>query len=412
MNDDFDQLDDYAILGIRPGASPNEIKQAYLQQISRYHPDRFVGASPAEQEYAARRARRINQAYQNLRKRRPSAVPSVSVQRDYQAELYDQAQKHLAAGRRLQALATLRELQQINPWYRDCATLIAELEAEYQPVVSAGRRTVSRRTILTVAVGSLTFAFLGWYGWRQFQGTQTASGSVGATMPTPTTAAPAPTTVPSPTSTLSPTATRTPVPTTTPTTTPTVAVSLSPSPFPNPTITGGPIVYQADFGLNSDWPTANGNGWSVGARDGSYIIQTNVGRGDIWAFRTAPIGPDMIIEVTVDVRGDWAGLMLRFNDPQHYIRFLVNPANDTFRCDERNGDQRTLFAEGSVSLGERTRLVARLEGETVELWINDQQVGKINSATPAADTRYGFVALAERTPTTAIFRDLVIRALR
>lgn len=171
-------------------------------------------------------------------------------------------------------------------------------------------------------------------------------------------------------------------------------------------------MYQADFGPNSGWPTANGNGWSVGARDGSYIIQTNVGRGDIWAFRTAPIGPDMIIEVTVDVRGDWAGLMLRFNDPQHYIRFLVNPANDTFRCDERNGDQRTLFADGSVSLGERTRLVARLEGETVELWINDQRVGKINSATPAADTRYGFVALAERTPTTAIFRDLVIRALR
>ncbi|GIV94562.1 MAG: hypothetical protein KatS3mg056_3271 [Chloroflexus sp.] len=56
MNDDFEQLDDYAILGVQPGATPAEIKQAYLKQISIYHPDRFAGASPDEQAYAARRA--------------------------------------------------------------------------------------------------------------------------------------------------------------------------------------------------------------------------------------------------------------------------------------------------------------------------------------------------------------------
>ncbi|MFN3372238.1 MAG: J domain-containing protein, partial [Chloroflexus sp.] len=47
VNDDFEQLDDYTILGIRPGASSAEIKQAYLKQISLYHPDRYAGASPA-----------------------------------------------------------------------------------------------------------------------------------------------------------------------------------------------------------------------------------------------------------------------------------------------------------------------------------------------------------------------------
>ncbi|WP_322513491.1 J domain-containing protein, partial [Chloroflexus sp.] len=177
MNDDFEQLDDYAILGIRPGASPAEIKQAYLKQISLYHPDRYAGASPAEQEYAARRARRINQAYQNLRRRRSPSVPATPVQRDYQAELYAQAQEHLAAGRRLQALATLRELQRINPWYRDCAALIAELEAEYATpatTVPAGRQAISRRTLLATAIGGMTLALFGWYGWRQLQGAPVA----------------------------------------------------------------------------------------------------------------------------------------------------------------------------------------------------------------------------------------------
>ncbi|WP_322488731.1 J domain-containing protein [Chloroflexus sp.] len=408
MNDDFEQLDDYAILGIRPGAAPADIKQAYLKQISLYHPDRYAGASPAEQEYAARRARRINQAYQNLRRRRPSA-PVTPVQRDYQAELYAQAQAHLATGRRLQALATLRELQRINPWYRDCATLIAELEAEYQTPTPATGPTISRRTLLTAAVGGLTLALLGWYGWRQLQGAMTAQELENMPTAVPSTtaapaAAPAPTIAPSPTAAPSPTTTPTAAPS--PTTTPTVA------PSPTTIAASGPIIYQAGFGPDSDWPTTSGNGWSVSADNGAYRIQANAGLGDIWAFRTSPIGADMVIEVVASVVGDWGGLMLRFNGPQRYLSFLINPVSGQFRCDERNGDQRTLLAEGAFTFTERTRLSARLEGQSIELRINDQVVSIVTSAAPPPDARYGLLARAERNATTATFSNLVIRTLR
>ncbi len=425
VNDDFEQLDDYAILGIRPGASFADIKQAYLKQISLYHPDRYAGASAAEQEYAARRARRINQAYQNLRRRRSSMAPATPVQRDYQAELYAQAQVHLAAGRRLQALATLRELQRINPWYRDCAALIAELEAEYQTPATAAEPTISRRTLLTAAVGGLTLTFLGWYGWRQLQGAMTVQEidnrppTAPPTAPTPPTA-PSPTTAPTPPAVPSPTTAPTPPAAPSPTTAPTPPAAPSPTTAPTPpaapsptTITAsGPIIYQADFGPNSDWPTTSGNGWSVSASNGAYRIQANAGIGDIWAFRTSPIGADMMIEVEASVIGDWGGLMLRFNGPQRYVSFVINPASGQFRCDERNGEQRTLLAEGAIILAERTRLSARLEGQSIELRINDQVVSIVTSATPPPDARYGLLARAGQNATTATFSNLVIRALR
>ncbi len=390
MNDDFEQLDDYAILGIKPGATPIEIKQAYLKQIGIYHPDRFAGASPEQQAYAARRARRINQAYQNLRRRRSASVPVTPTRRDYQAELYAQAQEHLSAGRRLQALATLRELQRINPWYRDCATLIATLEAEQRPAVVTPR-TISRRTVLVAMASGVGLSILGWLGWRQLQ-SATASQRYPSAM-TPTTIA-EPTTPPSPTVAPSPTA------------------ALSPTAVSSPTVvTGGSVVYQANFGANSDWPATSGNGWSVGANNGRYLIQVNAGLGDIWAFRTSPIGSDMVVEVDVQVTGDWAGLMLRFNDPKHYLSFLVNPVQGLYRCDERNDRQRKLLVEDQIELRDSNRLGVRLENQKITLQINDQVVEVLTVVSPPPDPRYGLIVRAESNPTTATFRNLVIRAL-
>jgi hypothetical protein len=407
VNDDFEQLDDYAILGVQPGATPAEIKQAYLKQISIYHPDRFAGASPDEQAYAARRARRINQAYQNLRRRRPSPVIATSTPRNYQAELYAKAQEHLAAGRRLQALATLRELQRINPWYRDCADLIAGLEADLKPTAVSTSRTFSRRNVLTVAFGGVAVALLGWFGWRQLQEAEATRSPVATAVAEEATAVPSPTVAPSPTTAPSPTAAASPTAAPSPTAVP------SPTAAPSPTtgITGGTVVYQADFGPNSDWPITNGNGWSVGARDGRYIIQANAGLGDIWAFQTSPIGSEMVIEVEVSVAGDWAGLMFWFNSPQRYISFLINPAQGQYRCDERNNEQRSVLAEGTISLARSNRLTVRLTDQTIALQINDQVVDTLTITSLNPDPRYGLLVRAERNPTTATFSTLTLRTI-
>jgi len=143
--DDFKHLDHYEILGIGRSVSSDEIKLAYRQQMRRYHPDRFASARPHEQAYASRRALRINAAYQalsNFRTRvmydrnlgvRTAPPPRAQAAktpppRDHQAELYEHAHTHLNAGRMIQAAATLRELQQINPFYRDNASLLAQAE--------------------------------------------------------------------------------------------------------------------------------------------------------------------------------------------------------------------------------------------------------------------------------------------
>jgi molecular chaperone DnaJ len=54
-------LDYYAVLGVRPGASSEEIKKAYRELVFKYHPDR----NPGDQE-AETKIREINAAYEVL----------------------------------------------------------------------------------------------------------------------------------------------------------------------------------------------------------------------------------------------------------------------------------------------------------------------------------------------------------
>src|SRR5262249_2453161 len=132
---DFEHLDYYELLGVSRSASQEEIKRAYRQEISKYHPDRFANATPEAREYASRRSQHITEAYSVLsdfttrsaynrgqlaapRRSAPARRPPTSATpRDHQAELYEQAQAHLAAGRAMQAIAVLRQLQQLNPFY-------------------------------------------------------------------------------------------------------------------------------------------------------------------------------------------------------------------------------------------------------------------------------------------------------
>lgn len=54
------------ILGIRPGASRNEIELAYRGRRSQYHPDRYAGEGPEAVEWATEKMKEVNVAYQAL----------------------------------------------------------------------------------------------------------------------------------------------------------------------------------------------------------------------------------------------------------------------------------------------------------------------------------------------------------
>jgi preprotein translocase subunit Sec63 len=67
--------DPFEILGVRPDATPEQIRAAYREQVARYHPDKHRG-NPLE-ELAAAKLVEINRAYEMLTSRRaPQERPS------------------------------------------------------------------------------------------------------------------------------------------------------------------------------------------------------------------------------------------------------------------------------------------------------------------------------------------------
>lgn len=65
---DVDGFDPYRVLGLRAGASREEVRATYFALAKAYHPDRYATAElPAEvRDYLAAMARRINAAYAAL----------------------------------------------------------------------------------------------------------------------------------------------------------------------------------------------------------------------------------------------------------------------------------------------------------------------------------------------------------
>jgi len=60
----------YAVLGLRPGASREEIKSAYRKAVSMYHPDKVAHLGKEFQELAHRKLLAIQKAYETLTKDR------------------------------------------------------------------------------------------------------------------------------------------------------------------------------------------------------------------------------------------------------------------------------------------------------------------------------------------------------
>ena len=56
----------FGILGLKPGASQEELTQAYRDLANVWHPDRFVG-NPRLQKKAEERIKEINAAYEYIK---------------------------------------------------------------------------------------------------------------------------------------------------------------------------------------------------------------------------------------------------------------------------------------------------------------------------------------------------------
>ena len=62
-----DPVDPYEVLGLQPGATPDEIRSAYRLASQRYHPDKVAHLGDEFQELAHRKFQEIQKAYETLR---------------------------------------------------------------------------------------------------------------------------------------------------------------------------------------------------------------------------------------------------------------------------------------------------------------------------------------------------------
>ena len=65
--------DPYALLGIAPGASREEVTEAYRALAQIYHPDRYAEATPRVQAEAHKRMQALNAAFEQAKRGAPAA---------------------------------------------------------------------------------------------------------------------------------------------------------------------------------------------------------------------------------------------------------------------------------------------------------------------------------------------------
>jgi hypothetical protein len=454
---EFENLDYYALLGVSRSASLDEIKRAYRREISKFHPDRFVNGTPEEKAYAGERSQRLTEAYRVLSdfadrsaynrsqpatafgSRAPRPAPTTPTQpRDHQAELYEQAQRHLAEDRLLQGIGVLRQLQQINPFYRDTAEQLAAAEARLnQPHAPVVKRRPRPLLVTGGVIGGLVLAVLaawvigmrGATASRNPSSTAVPAAIIATSLPTqppeptgvdatPTEATP--TAIPA--TALAPTPSTSPGQSTGPTEPPTAVPS--PTPFDFPTVTPTTVqtlagesgeLLLADSFAQGGWASLRGPGWQVGYQDQRYRIGASQGVGTIWSYRTGP-AKDVSIGVDMQATLGEGGLLARFQDANNYISISLNPSRTSFRVEQHDGGTTNVIAGGqseAIQTGAdaTNRLVVRLRGSSMEIVVNGQSLASADAPGAPDSLRYGLLVITNDGAAEAFFDNLEIRRL-
>jgi curved DNA-binding protein CbpA len=445
---EFDNLDYYALLGVSRSASLDEIKRAYRREISKFHPDRFTNGTPEERAYAGERSQRLTEAYRVLSdfadrsaynrsqsaaasaSRAARLAPTPAQPRDHQAELYEQAQRHLADDRLLQGIGVLRQLQQINPFYRDSAEQLAAAEARLNQRQDQKNRRIPR-PLLAVGglIGGLVLAVLaawaigmrGATASRNPSGTSAPAAIIATSLPTqppaPTLAVPTPAEAPPtaiPASPLAPTAEHPAPPTAMP----------SPTPFDFPTVTPTTVptttgettaLLMADTFSEGGWANLRGPGWQVGYQGQHYRISANQGVGTIWSYRIGS-AKDVSIGVDMQAAAGEGGLLVRFQDANNYVGVSLNPSRTSFRVEQHNGGTINVLAGGqseAVQTGANAnnRLVVRLRGSSMEIVVNGQSLASVDTPGAPDSARYGLLVNTSDSAAEVFFDNLEIRRL-
>ena len=127
MRDRLDINHAYEILGLTPGASQGQVKQAYRQLVKIWHPDRF--SDPQQKQEAEAKIKDINVAYNQLKSEQlntasaPSTAPTntstnkvnISVQRWDAQSFYNCGVDNASQGKYEEAIADFTVIKAESP---------------------------------------------------------------------------------------------------------------------------------------------------------------------------------------------------------------------------------------------------------------------------------------------------------
>ncbi|WP_448266333.1 DnaJ domain-containing protein [Nostoc sp. DSM 114159] len=122
MSDRFDINHVYDILGLKPGASADEVKQAYRQMAKTWHPDCFI--EPQQKLEAEKKIKEINQAYARLKSYQPNQTnqsASTFTKIDFTASnaesFYKLGMEKAQKGKYTEAIENFTQAIRLNPNY-------------------------------------------------------------------------------------------------------------------------------------------------------------------------------------------------------------------------------------------------------------------------------------------------------